>query len=1413
ARLHPLILALILVVAAVFRLHGLFTWDEDTHQHPDERFLVQVSTAVTVPGSLGEYFNSQRSSLSPYVRGHDRYAYGQLPLTLTRVLGEWTGQTGYDSILFPGRALSALADLLTIVFAWLLARRVFGVRVAHLAALLLAMTVLHIQLAHYFAVDTFVACFAAAALFFGQRAWQRDSLVDSLLAGVMVGLAAACKVSALILLPVLGLALIWPRRGPPSRQQLLDGLSAFGVALVGAFVAFRVAEPYAFVGPAIWNLRLNPQWLSDKAYQIEVSSGTVDVPFMIQWAGTQAPTFVLQSILQWGMGPALGAAALAGLALACWRLLRGHPREREAVLVVGWTVVNLVYFGGQFAKFMRYLLPAYFGLAILAAYGVLYATDWLARRRRWQLDALRRWFAPAVVTATAVWALAFSSIYDQPHARITASRWIYANVPPGATLAIEHWDDSLPLRLPGTDPGIYRYVELTLYDPETAQKREKLQSALDRSDYVILASRRLADSIPRLPERYPMSTAYYRLLQSGQLGFERVARIQVQPRLGPLAVDDSRAQEDFTVYDHPLVEVWHKRGDYSSASVAQLLGAVRLDRVVNLRPIDGGKGALLMSPAEQQAQASSGTWHQLFDRDGLVNQVSVLVWLLLAEAIACSALPLLWRWLPGLPDRGFGLSKIVGLAFVALFAWWLASLRLLPFERLSLLLAWAALLGASAAAAWRCRREMRAWLAGERRLLLAEQAIFLLGCALFLFIRAANPDLWHPTFGGEKPMNFAYLNAISRAEYFPPYDPWFAGGIINYYYFGLVLVATLIKLTGIMPQIAFNLAQPLLFGALLVGTFSVAFALSTAVRGRIGRAPAYLAGVTGVVLVGIVGNLDAGLQVLEHLWRIGGERAPHSGGILRVGAGVFAVAQGVRLPPLDFWRSTRFIGPEDVGPIHEFPYFTFLYGDLHAHQIALPLTVAVLGVVVNLVRGLRAEPSRVPWPSLALAGLLVGMLRATNTWDFPPYAAIVLIGLVLGLAPGLLRLERRALQTLVVSALSFAVLVQLSFWPYLQRYQLFYAGVDAVRARTALHQYLTIHGLFLFLGCSLLVWYALRVRRRLQASHRQRALLVEPGYYSMLLPLGSLATYRSLPGMVALGGVVLGLAFWLGGYPTRGFIILVATAAGAACLGQWRRASRALQALLLGAGLFATLLPEFVALQGDVGRMNTVFKFYLQAWVLLSIGAAVAVAWLWRGFARDARLRALRPAWLAVSGTLVLAGLAYPLLASQGKIGLRFADLPLSLDGMQYMDYASYRDENRDMNLPGDARALRWMQDNIPGTPVVLEGRTPVYRWGSRVSVYTGLPTILGWDVHQSQQRAGYAAMIQEREWDVERAYSSPDPREALSVVRKYDVRWLVVGGVERGYYPQAGLDKFTSMPELRLAYDADGVQIYEVLP
>ena len=1415
------VLAVILVIAAAFRFNALDSWDDASHQHPDERFMTIVASQVSMPGSIGDYFNTPRSSLNPYANGQSNYAYGQLPLTLTRwlaqalpVCDQCVAFTSYERVYEIGRVLSALSDLGTVIFAWFLARRVFGVRVAHLTALLLALTVLDIQLSHFFAVDTFAAFFAAGALFFAQRTWDRDSLLDALLAGLFVGFATASKVSAATLLPVIGVILVWPRHGRPTVPQFLDGATAFAVTLLSAIVSFRIAEPYAFLGPAFWNLRLNPQWVSDKLYQIQVSSGTIDVPFMIQWAGTPAYTFVLQNIIQWAMAPALGISCLVGLAIATWRLIRGHSEERGALLVILWTLFNVFYFGGQFAKFLRYLLPTYFTLVMLGAYALMLGTHWLARMRRFQMFKPSRLLAPAVVALTAGWALAFShGIYGQPLSRFQASDWIYTNIPAGSTLATEHWDDRLPLARPGEDPGRYKYTELALYDAENPDKRTKLENVLDQSQYVIMASRRLIGSIPRLPERYPLATTYYRLLESNQLGFELVGRFQTEPSLGPLKFDDSNAQEDFTVYDHPLVEIWRKRSDYASAAMRAQLDAVSLNRVVNVRPIDGGKGALLQSPAEQQAQLNAGTWSQLFNRDDVANRLALPMWFIFIELLALSAVPLFWRLLPFLADRGYAATKILGLAFIAYVGWLIASLKLAPFEQPLLLLVWMVLLAASFAATWRSRQALRDWLLRERRLILVTEAVFVAGFALFTWVRAANPDLWHPVFGGEKPMNFAYLNAVVKSDYFPPYDPWFAGGIINYYYYGLVLVAVPIKLTRIMPEIAFNLAEPTFFGALCAGVFAMAFSLSVPLRTftRVRRAHAYLAGVAAVLLTGVLGNLDAGLQVLDQLSKLGADVAPYSTGFQRLVFGIVTLFQGRSFPVLDFWRSTRFIGPEDPGPIHEFPYFTFLYGDLHAHQLALPITVAVLLVGLNLMRALRAHPDRVPWASLIIGGVLVGMLRATNTWDFPTYAAVLCLTLVLGSLAALLRLERQAIQTLIFGLVVFGVVFQLSFYPYLQRYQLFYTGVDPVKARTALGQFLTIHGLFLYVGGSLLVWYFVQAARRAAAVRRQNRLVAEPGYYGVILPLGGFTGHSSLAGWVAGIGAVLAVLFLVAGYQLRALLVFGICAAAAACIAHWRQSNRALQAALFGAALFATLIPEIVALQGDIGRMNTVFKFYLQAWVMLSVTAAVALGWLARKSMRNQLLQVVRPVWLALLAVLVLAALAYPLLASKGKIGLRFTDMPLSLDGMQYMDFAHYSDDGQDLNLGGDAQAIRWLQDNVQGTPVVLEGRSPVYRWGSRISIYTGLPTVLGWDVHEGQQRAGYSGMIQERIGDVERAYSTTTPQEALGILSKYQVRYVVVGGLERKYYPAAGLEKFRNMPGLQLAYDADGVQIYEV--
>ena len=155
----------ILLIGAYFRFVGV-SWDDVYHLHPDERFLTMVETGISPVHSLSEYFNTSTSSLNPNNRGYGYYVYGTLPLFFTRYIGEWIGQTGYNQINIVGRVLSGLFDLGTILFVYLICKRLYkNSRLGLLASLFLALSVLPIQLSHFFAVDTFTNFFVFAAIY------------------------------------------------------------------------------------------------------------------------------------------------------------------------------------------------------------------------------------------------------------------------------------------------------------------------------------------------------------------------------------------------------------------------------------------------------------------------------------------------------------------------------------------------------------------------------------------------------------------------------------------------------------------------------------------------------------------------------------------------------------------------------------------------------------------------------------------------------------------------------------------------------------------------------------------------------------------------------------------------------------------------------------------------------------------------------------------------------------------------------------------------------------------------------------------------------------------------------------------------------------------------------------------------
>ena len=242
---------------------------------------------------------------------------------------------------------------------------------------------------------------------------------------------------------------------------------------------------------------------------------------------------------------------------------------------------------------------------------------------------------------------------------------------------------------------------------------------------------------------------------------------------------------------------------------------------------------------------------------------------------------------------------------------------------------------------------------------------------------------------------------------------------------------------------------------------------------------------------------------------------------------------------------------------------------------------------------------------------------------------------------------------------------------------------------------------------------------------------------------------------------------------------------------------------------------------GEVQRMNNVFKIYFQVWSLYAVSATYALWWAigrWRNHdaapARRSWSVEFRGAWATAVGALVFGAMFYPLLATPERTADRFHPLPLTKDGMAYMQHTVYQTDRGPLDLKQDYDGIQWLRNNVQGSPVVLEAVTPIYQWGSRISIYTGLPTVLGWDWHQTQQRWDTRESIERRKIDVTSIYTSPVPADALALLRRYQVSYIYVGQLERQHYPAVGIDKFATMATqgaLERVYQNDQVSIYKV--
>ena len=1426
----PYLLVPLALLALLLRVNGL-KWDDGYHLHPDERFITIVITDRILPDwppHWGDILDPDHSPLNP--RSNDAttnqprdFAYGSLPLLVTKAVAAGahvvTGApwTDYDHVYLVGRALSALLDVGTMLLVFLLARR-YGKGSASLAALLLALCVLPIQLAHFFATDTWVTFFATAAVLAFVAAAERGRTRDFILGGALTGTAVASKASvAFLVFPALAAIVIaWARcareRDVSASDEASPMLRTAYLALItfwAALITFAIAEPYAL-------LRVRT-YLDAVGTQARLVRGDLDYPYTRQYVGTGL-MYHLKNLVLWGMGPALGAVVIVGLIWACVRTVR--RRVPVDIVLIAWVAPYLIYTAPQSVKFMRYLQPVYPALIVL---GVALLRD-LTVVRRLRFPRRYRRFVPTirfvgqavgfiVIVGSCLWALAFSRIYDRPHSRVAASAWMGANIPPGATVATEVWDDALPLpvpyvpqygcvRLDAADPS--RCTGMDLYPDETngEVRLRYLASALAQSDYIVLSSNRLYGSIPRLPWRYPVTIRYYDLLFAGKLGFETVYDATVSPSLGPWRIDDQHADESFTVYDHPRVTIFRKTQPLTVDQLRPLFADALAVRAMPTRD-PPPKQPLLASPVETLPAVVDHAW---LGSGGHRGVVVVGLYLLVFELFGVIGWSVAARAFRRFPDRGWGLSKLIGWLGAAYVVWIGASLKLWSFTNLVSLITMLALTLIAAGLYVRQRHVYAAGIRAAWRYMVAAEATTGVGFALFLWFRLQNPDLWQTYWGGEKPFEMAHINAILRSAHFPPYDPWFSGGYINYYYFGSYLHAFVMKLTGVSPEVAFNVAAPMTMALAWGGAFSVGAALWSLARRRrtAARAEVIFGGVAAAAAVGLLGNLDAFGQVMR---------------ALRAGYGVRGAVDR-----FDFWESRSII----PGTINEFPFFSGLWADVHAHVVALPFAILAVGLAVSLACDGRAMVAggdanhrgallrSVPWAALGVATLTIGALYCINAWDFPTVVAVLCIALIARVrysgATWRVTLAASGLATLVIVVAAYVL-----YRPFFAHFQSLYGAVARVREPTALGPFLVIFG----------VQYAVIAI----------GVAVQRPAIGWIRAVGSDARVLVVAATLFGSGVALAAQ--------RPVLLLTLPLLGLLAL-LWLRADNApgrrmaLGIAAIACGLLSAIEVVFLAddlIGGDFERMNTVFKFDFQAWTLLALamvgmGSIIAERWT------------ITPAALRIGTTALvtlglIAGLLYPIVGTPARLRQRMPPVPTSagLDGFAWMatgsvaaDQFNNSGSGEPVSFADDLALINWLNVTVRGTPVIAEASIGPYRGnGSRISSATGLPTVIGWERHEEQQRD--RTLLPARVQDVRTLYTSAEARPVRSVIDRYHVRYIVVGQVERKtklgagsigatitgepYASPAGLttlDRMARDGALRVAWQSHDTVLYEVV-
>ena len=742
------------------------------------------------------------------------------------------------------------------------------------------------------------------------------------------------------------------------------------------------------------------------------------------------------------------------------------------------------------------------------------------------------------------------------------------------------------------------------------------------------------------------------------------------------------------------------------------------------------------------------------------------------------------------------------------------------------------------------------------------ELLFFLAFGAWTWVRSHDPAISHT----EQPMDLMFINGIWSSATYPPRDPWLAGYAISYYYFGYWMISTLAHLSGQLPEIAYNVGQACWFGLLVTASFGVGYNLYRLgskeegrekdsevatdwlnVEGAGGVFP-FLAGLLTAVAVALSSNLHV---ILEWLYAQG----VRMGGLIQlVDVHNFPErAEVTRKWYIDsgwtwWWRASRVIEDIDLNGNHieiidEFPIFSYVLSDNHPHLLAMPFVLLVVAIALNwfsadgpaggatkahqdedageeqirtgsFLADLSAQVRSV-YSALGTGGLLLviaaaGALLFLNTWDFPPYwLLLVLVAMITGVrrSGDSVVVLRRALTRGAIVGITVVLGALVLYIPYFLTAQSQAGGIlPNLLHPTRLPQFLVMFGHFLLAGAGLVVLGWGEGRPRVEV-------LVTAAVLVLGLPLVFLVTTGLLSANAAgeADGLLASIIQRRLGEPWTFLLMGGLTAATLSLL--WQRLdgpgdgtkATTFVLCLFAIGSLLTYLPEFVYLRDNFGtRMNTVFKFYYQSWLLFGIAAAYAIAcYLGRAVRRigegggGAALPVLGFAPSVLSLLLIVASLVYPVAGAYAKIK-GFGTREPTLDGLAYVGEE-------------ELAVIDWIRRNTRPESVILEAKGASYRVNTgRVSAATGRATLLGWDGHEAQWRGrAYGEMAKGRDEAIREVYQFPRPSTLEETLDRWRIDYVLVGPEERAQYGVTPVLEYRLGQILELAYEQGSYRIY----